>query len=428
MKYLNLLKNLFKHELVSGSFFVFAGTLVSSFLAFVLNVYFARELSYADYGTLSSLISIVTLLTIPAGAISVVIVRYATLFFARGEEDRAGAFYIKSFKYILIYSFILNVIFIILFPVISNFLKISDIGLIVLVALSVALFYLATLNIAFLQSLLKFRLLGFIYFIAGIGKLIGGIALVYLGFRVYGAILATFIFSLIDYVFSLVPLRKTISNAGKEVSIGTKDFTSYAIPTTIALFSLSSFISTDVLLVKHFFTGVEAGFYGGLSLVGKVIFYFTGPIPMVMFPLIVKKHENSEKYHKLFYASLVLVLIPSVSITIFYFLFPEFTIKLFLGGKGYLTMAPYLGLFGVFLTIFSINNVFINFFLSIKKTLVWGIVLIWSVAQIGLIILIHDNFYQIIYINIITSVLLLVFLVLYYLKVHGFSKPNKATI
>lgn len=428
MKYLNLIKNLISHELLSGSFYVFLGTTISSFLAFVLNVYFARVLSYADYGTYASLLSIVTLLTIPSAALSAIVVRYATLFFSKNEDSRAGAFYVQSFKYILIFSGIVNLTLIVLFPIISDFLKIEQLGLMMIVGVSASVFYLATLNLGFLQSLLKFKLLGFLYFLAGIGKLASGIILVFLGWKVYGAILATFVFSLIDFLFSLIPIKGVVKNAGDKVDIGTKDLTSYAVPTTIAIFSLASFISTDVLLVKHFFSPAEAGFYGGLSLVGKVIFYFTGPIPFVMFPLIVKKHANNENFNNLFYAALVLVLIPSVCITAFYFLFPEFTLNLFLGGKGYLAMAPYLGIFGVFLTIYSVNNVFINFFVSIGKTLISVLALFWAIAQIVLIFIFHENFTQIIYVSILTSILLLVCLVLYYLRIYGASRFRKSQI
>ena len=422
-----IIQTTLNHDLVSGSFYIMLGTTVSSFLAFILNIYFARELSYQEYGILASLMSLVTLIAIPSQSLSAIIVRYATLFFAKGEEGRAGAFYIKSFKKLLIFSIFLNLIFLILYPLISGFLKINDLSLILLASMSIAIFYLATLNMAFLQSLLKFKLLGVIYSLAGLGKLFSGIVLVLLGFKVYGALLATLIFSIIDFVFSIFPLKSVISKAGKDVHIGRKEFSSYAVPTTIAIFSLSSFISTDVLLVKHFFTSTEAGLYGGLSLIGKVIFYFTGPIPIAMFPLIVKKHANGEKFHGLFYLSLIIVLIPSVLITIFYFIFPEFTIKLFLEKDGYVGLSPYLGLFGIFLTIFSLNNVFVNFFLSIKKTNTCLIVLFFALSQIILIYLFHNNFYQIIAVSIITSLLLLASFMLYYLKINGFYYSKKYT-
>ncbi len=410
-----------KHDLISGSFFVLIGTTASSFLAFILNVYFARSLSYSDYGTFASLMSLITLVTIPASSLSSIIVRYAAQFFSRNENERAGAFYIKAFKYILVFSIVLNVGIILVSSLIMSFLKIDELGLVVMVGFSIAIFYLATLNMAFVQSMLRFKLLGFLYLLGGIGKLAFGVLLIILGFKVFGALGAVIISSIIGFSISFIVLRKVIVGANKKINIDRSDIVLYAIPTSIAIFSLSSFISSDVLLVKHFFSSQDAGFYGGLSLIGKVIFYFTGPIPIAMFPLIVKRHTNKENYNNLFYIALALVLLPSIFMTGFYFLFPNFTVSLFLGGGDYLVIAPYLGLFGIFLTIYSVNNVFISFFLSIKKTKVFLITLLFALFQIILMWIFHSTFSQVIYVSIFSSMLLMISLVVYYLKINQFK-------
>ncbi len=414
-----------KHDLISGSFFVLVGTTASSFLAFILNVYFARNLTYSDYGTFASLMSLITLVTIPASSLSAIIVRYAAQFFSKKEEDKAGAFYIKAFKYLLVFSLILNLSVVLFSSVILSFLKINELELVILVGFSIAIFYLATLNMAFIQSMLRFKLLGTLFLVGGFGKLIAGVLFILLGLRVYGALGAVIFASVIGFIISLIFLRKILLKANKKVSIERSDIVSYAIPTSIAIFSLSSFISTDVLIVKHFFNSHDAGFYGGLSLIGKVIFYFTGPIPIAMFPLIVKRHTNNENYNNLFYIALLLVLLPSALLTGFYFLFSNFTVSIFLGGGEYLSIAPYLGLFGIFLTVYSINNVFVSFFLSIKKTKVSLIVLLFAVIQITLMWIYHSSFSQIISVSIFSSVLLMISLVMYYLKINELNYRRK---
>lgn len=410
---------LIRHELVSGSFYIFIGTTISGILAFFLNLFFARTLSYQDYGTYSALISLVNLLTIPAMSLTAIIVRYATRFFTLGEEERAGAFYRKTFKYILIFSLLFNLSFLIFSPVISSFLKINEIGLILLIGVIVSAFYITTINIAFLQSLLKFKLIGIIHSLTGVLKLTSGVILVLAGFKVYGAISAFLTFSILGFVLSFIALKKFILKSTKDVNITVRDFGNYAIPASVSIFSLSSFITADVLLVKHYFTSYEAGLYGGLALIGRVIFYFTGPIPIAMFPLLVKRHTQEIKFQNIFYLALLLVILPSIAITVFYFLFPGFVINLFLGGRDYLKVAPLLGLMGVFLVLFSINNVFVNFFLSIKKTIISLLVLLMAIFQIILIILFHENFYQIIMVSILSLVLLLILLLLYYLRTYG---------
>jgi len=311
----SILSSTIGHELVTGSFYIFIGTTLASLLAFLLNLFFARNLSYSDYGVLVALFSLIVLFTVPAQSLVAIIVRYATAFFAKNENDRAGALYVKSFKFLLFLGVGFNVIFMLLYPFMSDFLKIEKVGLFLLVGFSITAFYFVTLNLAFIQSLLRFRLLGFIYSASGIIRLILGIVLIILGYNVFGALTTTLIVSLLVFTFSLYPLTKVVKNAGEKLDIGTKEFTMYAIPTSIAIISLSSFISTDVLLVKHFFNPVQAGLYGGLALVGKVIFYFTAPIAIAMFPLIVKRHEKKQKYNNLLYLSMLLVIVPSYPIT-----------------------------------------------------------------------------------------------------------------
>jgi len=130
-----------------------------------------------------------------------------------------------------------------------------------------------------------------------------------------------------------IPLRFLFKKSNDiSVKIPVRELINYAVPATIAIFCLSSFISTDVILVKHFFSPVQAGLYGGMSLIGKVIFYFTAPIPTVMFPLLIKRHAKNQSFNRLFYLSLFLVLIPSVLISGFYFYFLHLLLS-FLGKR-----------------------------------------------------------------------------------------------
>jgi O-antigen/teichoic acid export membrane protein len=416
---MNFITRFAHHELISGSFFIFIGTTISSFLAFVLNLYLVRGLSYAEYGIFSALISVILLLSIPAQSLIAIIVKYAAGFFANNEIARAGAFYVKLFKYLFIFSVLIIIVFVILTPFIANFLHINDYGAIIIAGVTVAVGYLAILNTAFLQSMLFFGKLGFLSVLSGITKLLIGVLFVYLGFGVFGALFGNLMFPLIGLIFGFIILRKVISQRADKVNIPVKEFLMYAFPAALAIVSLSSFISMDVILVKHFFTPDEAGLYGGLSLIGRVIFYFTGPVALVMFPLVVKRHSKGENYNSLLYLSLFLVLAAGLSITIFYILFPEFTISIFLGGRAYLSLVPIIGLFGVFLTIYSMNNVLISYFLSIKKTFVALIVFVFALVQIILILLYHDTFAHIIYVSMVSSVLLMISLVLYYLFINN---------
>lgn len=414
---MNFVNKVLRHELISGSFFIFIGSIFSNILAFLFNLFLARNLAATDYGIYASLLSIITLFGIPAQAFTPVIVRFATSYFSKQEAKKARFFYFESFKYMFIVSFCIFWLIVIFSHFLLNFFHLNNTYYIVLTAGIIAFSYLGLVNNAFLQSLLKF---GFMSFIGGFGsllKLIVGAVLVFMGFRVFGGLFAVLFMSIASILLGFIPLRFLLKKADKtKVGISKREIFAYAIPTTIAVLGLTSFISTDVILVRHFFNSEQAGLYAGLSLVGRVIFYFTGPISMVMFPLIIKRHALGKNFNNLFYLAILLVLLPSFSIMVFYFFFPGFVVNLFLGGKSYLAIVPYIGLFAIFLTVFSVLNVCVNFFLSIKKTGIAWVVIFGALSQVVLITLFHQSFYQIIGISIFSTLLVLIVIVGYFIK------------
>lgn len=419
----SLFIRLIKHELIAGSFFIFIGGVIGSFLSFIYNLFLARTLTYSDYGIYVSLLSLVTLAMIPSQSLTAVVVRFATHYFAKDEEEK-GALLFKKMSLIWLFIGLVIFLFIFIFSTpIKEFLHINDSALIAIAGLSIAITYINIVNTAFLQSLLKFSYIAITLILGSLGKLILGAILVILGFKILGALFGIFLMSFIILSLGYLPLFYLFKKkTSKDITIDKKEIIIYSLPVVIAVFSLSSFISTDVILVKHFFDGESAGFYGGLSVVGKVIFYFTAPIPAVMFPLLVRRSARGENFNNLFYLALLLVAIPGILITFLYFIFPAFFVNLFLGGREYGNIIPYLGIFGIFLTVFSFLNVFVNFFLSIKKTNVAYLVALGAILQIILIYLFHQNFQIIILDSIASSSLLLGVLILYYIR-HYFPRP-----
>ncbi|MEK7551090.1 MAG: oligosaccharide flippase family protein [Patescibacteria group bacterium] len=414
---MGFIKRLIGHELVSGSFYLFLGSIFANILAFLLNLFLARNLSYIDYGIFASLLSVITLAYIPAGSINTIIVKFATKYYSQNEMDKVSSFYFLSGKFIFILALFLFFLFLTLAFPLNIFLHLNNVWYGIIVALVISIYYLNSLNVAFLQSLLKFSFISFINTFGGVIKLVVGIVLVYAGFNAFSGLWAIFFMTVGSFLVAFIPLRTIIAQKNvKKINIPTKEIMSYSIPAFFTILFLTSFTAMDVILVKHFFSSHDAGFYAGLSLMGKVIFYFTFPIPMVMFPLLIKRHTLGLAYKKLFYLALLLVFLPGMLITGFYYLFPQITINLFLGGRDYLMLSKYLGVFGLYLTIFSLVNVCVNFFLSFNETKISYFVIIAAVLQIVLISIFHADFYQVIYVSLATVSLLLITLLTYYFK------------
>lgn len=407
-------KRFLKNELIAGAGFIFVASLLGSVFNFFFNLFMSRNLSVADYGVLASLTSIITLSMVIAGAVVPTIIRFAGSYFAKGESHMVRGLFFDIGRFSFTLGVFVFFIFLIFWQIIGGFFNIHDKYLIILAGFTVFLIFIGVINGALLQAKLAFRFIAFTNLLGTFLKLFVGILLVFLGFSVSGALWAILISLLIPYLLSFIPLRFILKKYIGSPKIQIRTLLVYGAPAAIASFSLMSLITTDIILVKHFFDPSKAGIYAGLSLIGRVIFFFSAPIGAVMFPLVVQKHTRRENYQSILRLSILLIVLPSIALTIFYFIFPEFTIRFFLKNEEYASAAPYLGFFGIFIGLFSLLSVFTNFYLSIKRTNIFIPLVTGAIIQATLIWIWHESFWQIIIISTITTFLLLVTLIAYY--------------
>jgi O-antigen/teichoic acid export membrane protein len=170
----------------------------------------------------------------------------------------------------------------------ASFLQISSRGLIPL--LGVSLFFAMILPVSWggLQGLQKFGSLTLNFIITGGIKFILSIALVLIGWGVFGALGAVAISYFVTTVLSILILRMSFDEEDEKGDPGpdwTKptgyDFSavySYAIPVGLTLFFFMVLTNIDLILVKHFFLPIEAGYYSIAQMVGKIVFPSSFPL------------------------------------------------------------------------------------------------------------------------------------------------------
>jgi len=421
-KLLQLTTKVVKHELVSESSFLFLGTTAANICAFALSVFLPRHLSRASYADIAVLLTLITWVSMPAQAFIPTVVQFATRYFSKKQKEYAAELFWQSNLNIGIIAIILFAGFVIFSPFIGSFLHIKNMFEIILAGAVIAGVYMSNTNIAFLQSLLEFKFLSLTTSLGGIIKLLIGVVVILLGFGLDGILVGYFLSFLIPFLLTFIPLRRLFVRQVK-TTIHTKEILTYGFPTAVAVFSLFSFTSTDTLLVKHFLPSSDAALYSGLSVLGRIIFYFSAPIGSVMFPLVIKRIHEKRNAKGLLYASFLLVLVPSLLLSLVYFLFPEAIIG-FVLGKQYISGAPLLGWFGLYLCIFSLLNILINFLLSIKKTAVSYIALGGACIQAIGITLFHSTIRQVVTFSLILSLVLFVVLLLYYMNEYGPQKQK----
>jgi O-antigen/teichoic acid export membrane protein len=410
----NKVKQLIKHPLIYGSAIVVVGGLVANFFNFLFNLFMSRSLSVPDYGILASVMSLIGFPMLVGTAIMPVVVRFAGDYFATDNFPLLRGLYIKIKKILSLIAIIIFVGFLVLIPSIGSFFHIDDKNILYMVNVIIFLALMGVVNMAFLQAKLSFAFQVLVNLIGAVIKLVLGMIFVGLGFSVAGAAMAMIAAAVVSYVVSFAPLKFIFDRKISAPTVKTKELFSYGLPSALTLLGLTSFISADIILVKHFFDPHQAGLYAGLSLIGRVIFFVSAPIGTVMFPLIVQKHSKNENFTNTFKLSLLLVFVPSLLITVFYALLPKFSILFFLKNEEYLANIPLIAPFALFIALFSLLSIIANFYLSIKKTRVFIPIIIGALLQILLIILYHQTFMQIIIISLSITAALVIMLLTYY--------------
>jgi O-antigen/teichoic acid export membrane protein len=233
-----------------------------------------------------------------------------------------------------------------------------------------------------------------------------------IGLRVNGALWSLVFSGIVALLFNFLPLRFLLTNNEKNLKINNREILIFSIPVFFLTLSLTSLYNSDVILVRHFLSAQETGFYAALSTMGKIIFFLTGPVVSVMFPMISERHASGNKYKNLLLLSLILVGIICSFSTLFYFLFPNLVVRIFYGSQ-YLSAASYLGFFAMLFSFYSLSSLLINFYFSIKRTKIVILPVLAAFFQIVFICFFHQSLLTIILISLIINALLFVGLLLY---------------
>ncbi len=409
------IKKTFANKFLSATLWVFLGTGFMNFGSYVYHLLMGRMLGVSLYGALESVISLLYILFVPTLALSLVVVKFVSEYKGKGEKTLMSDLYNYAFSKLVLLGVATSVLVILLTPILKSFLHLSSNFLIPILALTFLLNLVYTLNKSVVQGTSSFFKFGILNFLETAGKLVFAVVLVWLGFKVEGAFAATGIGLLLGFVLSISFIRgiiKTKFDISAKFS-KQKNLLKFAIPTFITTLALMSLFTTDIVLVRHFFSGTESGYYSALSVLGKIVYYGASPIVFVVFPMVSESHARGDRYQKFLIGGFAITLAICSAITIIYFTASNLMVNLLFGPK-FSPIAPLLGLFAVFISIYALGSLLANFYLSIHKTTSSIIVAVAAIAQIILINFFHANLSQVIWVSIIVTFLLLISLLLYY--------------
>lgn len=372
------------------------GSLLTGGVNYLFNIVMAQEafLGPVGFGSLAALSSLIyldgvamtTLMTVTAYAVASLV--------GRGEAHKIGALLTLLTRKVGIPAAAFAGLLVVGSPLLASFLHLESVGPVVLLAPTLFLTLLLGVTSGVLQGLLAFSALALIGFLGAVLRLGLSIPLVAAGLDVSGALLASVLAVVIGYVASLAFLRRHLRRgaAGPDNLrvLPVQGLSRYTGHVFVATFGLTALFSVDLLLAKHYLAPDAAGLYGGLATLGRVVYFATLPLTLVLFPVLTKRAAARRPTKTLLLLGGGGVVAIASGVVALAALFPEPMVRATLGGA-YLAASHELWRFTLFYGFVSLATWLTYVFLAFRRTTVSLFPIGGALLQVLLIVRFHAS-------------------------------------
>ena len=391
----------------SSALFYF-GSFAISGGRYLFHLILLRLLLPSEYGEFLSYWSLLYLLTIPYSAISNIITKYVAEFSGKGNWRATNQLFYYLLEKFTPVTLILGILFVVFARPLATAFKAHP-GAFIILGLSVFLSLISTLVRSYLAALQRFVAQIFTGIFETAVMIFLAVLLIINGFGATGAVAAQLLSGILATLTTFYLIRGTFfpRDAGKRIKFDINNYSGYSLIYAIGYLSL---ISTDVLLVRFFFSGFISGIYSSLSILGRMIFFGLGPFISLVLPIASHRQAAAKRSRSVFLklgAAMTVFGILATSLFVFY---PDIVIRLS-SGANYLEGAPYLPFVAVSMFLFSLNLFIISYFMAIGQPQANKFLLAATTAQPLLILLFHNSLSQVVNINLAIEAMLFLALI-----------------
>lgn len=355
---------------IRNSIILFSGTMLMNILNYLFHLVVGRMVAAEIYGEIESLISLLTIVSVPAAAIGLIATKHGAKMKLSGDMGGSHATFLYLNRKIFAFGIPLLLLVFILTPVIQGFLRMASPLPLFFLWMLMFLSFLSSVSSGILSGWQKFGAVNASGVWSALVKLVVGVCLIRFGFLVSGAVGSFLLAGLVGYGISLLYLRRILSTKetfGRDFSsdvLDTVEIKRSVMPTFIGILAVTLLGNIDMIFAKHALDPIVSGEYGALSIVAKTIFFVTGVIAAVLFAMTSGEDQASDVSRKTFRQALALTLLIGFGSVVFFALFPKFALGIFFGSK-YLSVSPLLAWFALAATLYSLANLMIQYLLSI---------------------------------------------------------------
>lgn len=373
-------------RLISHNAIVGIGTIVAGISGVAFQSLVSHRLRPDNYGAVFAVLSVVTLVALPATSFTLLMARQTSRDRASGQHAVSAAMLRGANRSIMLAGSAVAALLVLGSPLL---VQLFGIPLELLLAAAVGVPFAIGLPLLLGELQGEQRFLAFS--IVSIGqaglKLVGAMALGPL-WGSLGIVMGVSLASVVVYFIALRSVRRKLSIRSSlpwwRPSAG---YLAVVLPSTLALGVL---LSSDVLIVKHYFPTRVAGEYAAVAALGRAIFWGASGVAAVLFPKMVFRVTTGRSAHRLVTFSLLLVGLGGLAGLALLSFAARWLVNAFAGGS-YLEATIYLPWYAVGMVFLGIAAVLISFHQSRGRTGFLFLLIPLSVLEPVLLVAFHQS-------------------------------------
>lgn len=386
-----------------SSAFYYFGNFTIGIGRYFFHLLLLRLLLPSEYGEFLAYLSLLYILGIPNTAVSNLVVKFVAEFKGKHDHHSINRLFYYLVKKLAPISLALGGLMVFFANPLSSIFKAHPTAFVIL---GLSLF------IGLLSTIIRSYLLAFQRFVAHIliGFLDISVTLIFayifikIGLSATGAVLAQILSGVISLSVCLYLIRREILpiSAKTNRKFNLSSFTGYSLMFAIGSLSL---ISSDVLLVRYYFSEHLSGIYSSLSVIGRIIYFGLGPLIGLVLPIASHRHAATGSSKGVFLKLGSVIITFGLLATLLFAIFPSLIMRT-LSGANYLEGAALLPFFALSMLFFSFSMFILSYLMAIGKPKFNLYLLAATISQPLIVFLFHQSLNQVVGSNLILEFVL----------------------
>lgn len=368
----------------SGTVLLVAASLFGSFMNFVYSAYLGNSISLEQFGLISLFGSFTYLTQIPFSVFSNIVTQTSAYHFGR-ENTHPKYVWRKYRKWAMSVSIFFSLIWIMALPFLRTIFKSDSLTPFLIFSPVWIIGMLASVDGGFLTGSHRFKITSAITVIESVTKLFLTVLFVWFNQKqfVYFALpLSMFVSYLFSWFFaSKTPELQIVEEDDKKIVFPFK----FAGTIVLNKLSFVAFLGLDILIAKIVLNPTDAGRFALISLVGKMLYFFSSLSGQFILPMVSKAEGAKENpklvFNKIFLITLVFTILSYLGLG----LFSSFTVPFIFGTK-MLEIVHYLPFYLLGIACFTLANSIITYHQSRKNYLVSILSFIVTIVQLFVLV------------------------------------------